>query len=52
MTHNFKWVKILFICLIWDLTGDTAVANANGVLVKLICDGSGSGYIRLCLVLL
>ena len=31
---------------------DTAVANANGVLVRLICDGSGPRYIRLCLVLL
>ena len=31
---------------------DSAVANANGVLVRLICDDSGPGYIRLCLVLL
>ena len=31
---------------------DTAVTNANGVLVRLISDGSGPGYIRLCLVLL
>ena len=29
----------------------TAVANANGVLVRLICEGSGPGYIRSCLVL-
>ena len=31
---------------------DTAVANANGVLVGLICDSSGLRYIRLCLILL
>ena len=33
--------------------GDSAVANANGVLVRLICDGLGPGeaYIKLCLVL-
>ena len=31
---------------------DTAVTNANGVLVRLISDGSGPGYIRSCLVLL
>ena len=32
--------------------GDTAGAYANVVLVRLICDGSGPGYIRSCLVLL
>ena len=31
---------------------DTAVANANVVLVRLICDGSGPGYITSWLVLL
>ena len=31
---------------------DTAVANATGVLVRLICDSSGPGYIISCLVLL
>ena len=30
----------------------TAVANANGVLVRLIYDGSDPRYIRLCLILL
>ena len=31
---------------------DMAVSNANGVLVRLICDGSGPRFIRSCLVLL
>ena len=31
---------------------DTAVTNANGVLVRLIRDGSDPRYIRLCFVLL
>ena len=31
---------------------DTAVTNANVVLVKLICDSSSPSYITLCLILL
>ena len=31
---------------------DTAVFNPNGMLVRLICDGPGPRYIRLCLELL
>ena len=31
---------------------DMAVPNANGVLVRLICEGSGPRFIRSCVVLL
>ena len=31
---------------------DTAVTDTYGVLVRLICDGSGPRFIRLCSILL